>query len=226
MAGTSWHYYRVTLQAYNIAKMTAEDYADQFTSPLNDLLQEVLRDTMLHPQAHMCSGHVQGQLLIQISNMLRPKRILEIGTFTGFSALCLAEGLANDGLLYTLELRDDDANRAQAYFDKSKHADKIKLLRGNAAEIIPTLSETFDLVFIDADKTGYIGYYEQVIPLLHPGAVILADNVLFHGEVLQEKVSGKSAKAIVVFNEHVRSDNRVEHVLLTVRDGLMLIRKK
>jgi len=206
--------------------MTPETYADQFTSPLNALLQDVLKETMLHPQAHMCSGHVQGQLLIQVSRMIKPKRILEVGTFTGFSALCLAEGLADDGLLYTLELRDEDADRAQKYFDHSSYKDRIKLLRGNAAEIIPTLSEKFDLIFIDADKTSYINYYEQVLPLMHPGAVILADNVLFHGEVLQETVSGKSAKAIAAFNEHVRKDNRVEHVLLTVRDGLMFIRKK
>jgi predicted O-methyltransferase YrrM len=206
--------------------MTPETYADQYTSPLNALLQDVLKETMLHPQAHMCSGHVQGQLLIQISRMLRPKRLLEIGTFTGFSALCLAEGLADDGLLYTLELRDEDADRAQKYFDRSEHSHQIKLLRGNAVEIIPTISETFDLIFIDADKTGYIGYYEQVLPIMHPGAIILADNVLFHGEVLQETVSGKSAKAIVAFNDHVRNEERVEHVLLTVRDGLMFIRKK
>lgn len=174
----------------------------------------------------MISGQVQGQFLSMVSSMLRPSRILEIGTFTGFSALCLAEGLAENGLLYTLELRDADANTAQSYFNKSPLASSIKLLRGNAAEIIPTLKETWDLIFIDADKTGYIHYYEQVLPQLKTGGIILADNVLFHGEVLQDEIKGKNAVAIHAFNNHVKNDERVTQVLLTLRDGLMMIQKK
>lgn len=207
--------------------ITVEDYSDKFSSILNPLLQEILDYTMQHHQAaHMISGHVQGQFLSMISRVARPSRILEIGTFTGFSALCLAEGLTENGLLYTLELRDNDADTAEGYFDRSTYAGKIKLLRGNAAEIIPTLREDWDLVFIDADKTGYINYYEQVLPQVKPGGLILADNVLFHGEVLKDKLTGKNAIAIDAFNHHVKNDHRVDHVLLTLRDGVMMIRKK
>jgi predicted O-methyltransferase YrrM len=204
----------------------ADHYADQHSSALSPLLQEILQQTLAHhPHAHMISGHVQGLLLQMISHMLQPKSILEIGTFTGFSALCLAEGLAADGRLYTLEMREEDAATAQQYFDRSHFKDKIKLLHGDARAIIPTLQESWDLVFIDADKTSYIDYYEMVLPQLKQGGYILADNVLFHGEVLQDEVKGKNAKAIAAFNAHVQADTRSENVLLTVRDGLLLIRK-
>ncbi len=207
--------------------LTTEQYADQNTRDLDPLLQEILDYTLQnHPESQMISGHVQGQLLRQLSYMLRPRRILEVGTFTGFSGLCLAEGLTEDGLLYTLELREKDAATAQAYFNRSAHKEKIKLVIGEAASTIPQLNETWDLVFIDADKPGYIGYYDQVLPNVRSGGFILADNVLFHGEVLEEPIKGKNAIAIAAFNEHVRNDNSVEQVLLTVRDGLMLIRKK
>ena len=207
--------------------LTPEQYADEYTSELDELLQEILDYTLAnHPAPNMISGHVQGTLLRFLSKMSAPLRILEIGTFTGFSALCLAAGLKENGILYTLELREDDATTAQVYFNRSAYKEKIKLLLGNAAEIIPTLKETWDLVFIDADKTGYINYYEQVLPNLKRGGFILADNVLFHNEVLQEPVKGKNAIAITAFNKHVKNDDRVEQVLLTVRDGLMLIQKK
>jgi len=213
---------------YLIAFMiTVDQYAAAFTSPLTALLQEILDDTLQnHPAATMISGHVQGQLLRQVSCMLSPVRILEIGTFTGFSALCLASGLKENGLLYTLELRTNDAVTAQEYFNRSALKEKIKLITGDATEIIPQLNETWDLVFIDADKTGYIQYYEQVLPQVRKGGFILADNVLFHGEVLTEPVKGKNAIAITAFNNHIKNDDRVEQVLLTVRDGLMLIQKK
>jgi caffeoyl-CoA O-methyltransferase len=207
--------------------ITPEQYAAKFTSNLNALLQEILDYTMEHhPAWHMISGHVQGQLLRQLSSMMSPLRILEIGTFTGFSALCLAAGLQPTGLLYTIELREEDAGTAQKFFDKSEYSKQIKLLIGNAAEIIPGLKETWDLVFIDADKTGYTNYYEQVLPMVRSGGFIIADNVLFHGEVLQDTLKGKNAIAINAFNEHVKNDDRVEQVLLTVRDGLLLIQKK
>jgi caffeoyl-CoA O-methyltransferase len=206
---------------------TIEEYADLYTTSPNPLLQEVLDFTLQnHPKATMISGHVQGQLLRQLSIMIRPKRILEIGTFTGFSGLCLAEGLTDDGLLYTLELREQDAATAQGYFNRSAFADKIKLMIGDAFQSISQLAETWDLVFLDADKTGYINYYEQLLPSVRSGGYILADNVLFHGEVLKTPLKGKNAIAIAAFNEHVKNDSRVEQVLLTVRDGLMLIRKK
>lgn len=204
----------------------ASQYADQHSSALSPLLQEILHHTLAnHPHAHMISGQVQGLLLRMISRMLRPKRVLEIGTFTGFSALCLAEGLAEDGQLFTLEMREADATTAQQYFDRSAFKDQIKLMQGDARAIIPALNETWDLVFIDADKTSYIDYYQMVLPQLKKGGYLLADNVLFHGEVLQDEVKGKNAKAIAAFNAHVQADPRTENVLLTIRDGLLLTRK-
>jgi caffeoyl-CoA O-methyltransferase len=205
---------------------SVEQYAQKFSSPLDTVLKQVEDVTsQYHPHAHMLSGHVQGKLLEMISCMLQPKRILEIGTFTGFSALCLAKGLQAGGLLHTIELREADAAVAQKYFDEANVTESIKLHTGNALEIIPALKEEWDLVFIDADKTGYIDYYELTLPSVKKGGFILADNVLFHGEVVQENLKGKNAKAIQAFNEHVLNDTRVEQVLLTVRDGLLLIKK-
>lgn len=206
--------------------MTLEDYAFAFSSSLDPLLQEVLDFTMQnHAHAHMISGKEQGLFLQFLSQLQQPRRILEIGTFTGFSALCLAEGLLPDGELHTLELRADDAATAQAFFNRSPLSSKIKLHIGKAQEIIPTLQETWDLVFIDADKTSYIDYYELVLPKLSPNGIILADNVFFHGQVLHENITNKSAKAIAEFNKHVQQDDRTEQVMLTIRDGLMMIRK-
>lgn len=174
----------------------------------------------------MLSGHVQGKFLEIISQVIQPRRILEIGTFTGYSAICLAKGLTEDGLLHTIELRPEDAQLSQQNFIRANLHNKIISHAGNALEIIPALAETWDLVFIDADKTGYINYFNLVLPKLKKGGIILADNVLFHGEVLEDKLKGKNAVAIHAFNEHVKSCKEVEIVLLTVRDGLMLIRKK
>lgn len=204
----------------------AEQYAQKFSSPLDNVLQQVEDVTLQHhPHAHMLSGSVQGKLLEMISCMLQPERILEIGTFTGFSALCLAKGLKRSGLLHTIELREEDAAAAQKYFAQANVTENIKLHIGNALEIIPALHEEWDLVFIDADKTGYIDYYELTLPAVKKGGFIVADNVLFHGDVLQETLKGKNAKAVHAFNEHVLNDARTEQVLLTVRDGLMLIKK-
>lgn len=204
----------------------AEEYSKKMTSPPDELLQENEVFTYAnHPHAHMHSGWVQGKFLEMISEMLKPMKVLEIGTFTGFSALCLAKGLQQNGILHTIELRQEDATIAQDYFNKSGMSDKIKLHIGNALEIIPGLNESWDLVFIDADKVSYIDYYELTLPKLRTGGWMLADNVLFHGQVLQNPVQGKNAKAISLFNEHVANDKRVEQLLLTLRDGLMLIRK-
>ena len=201
-------------------------YAEKYTSPEDGLLQQINQQTQAHPQAHMLSGHIQGKLLELLSLLLKPRRILEIGSFTGYSALCLAKGLATGGKLHTIELREEDAAVAQQNFNLSDANDKIILHTGNALEIIPGLEEAWDMVFIDADKTGYIDYYKMVLPRLKKGGVILADNVFFHGEVLQPELKGKNAKAIQAFNEYIRQDDSVEQVLLTVRDGLMLIFKK
>ncbi|MEJ7610812.1 MAG: O-methyltransferase [Ferruginibacter sp.] len=203
-----------------------EEYIQRFTSGHDDLLRQVLEDTYAtHPHAEMISGEVQGKLLQMVSCMIKPVKVLEIGTFTGFSALCLAEGIPAGGMLHTIELRPEDAATAGDNFNKSRFANIITLHTGNAKEIIPTLQESWDLVFIDADKMSYIDYYELTLPRLKTGGFILADNVLFHGEVTRENITGKNAIAIHAFNGHVLADQRTEQVLLSVRDGITLIRK-
>ena len=191
-----------------IIDIKAENYAARFTTPTDTLLSEIEKYTLEnHPQATMLSGPIQGKLLEMISLMMRPGRILEIGTFMGYSALCLAKGLASKGELHTLEIRKEDAEISEKYFSKSLYSKQIILHEGDALKIIPTLNETWDLIFIDADKVNYINYYELTLPLLKKGGFILADNVLFHGEVLEENITGKNAKAIHAFNEHLRKDN-------------------
>jgi caffeoyl-CoA O-methyltransferase len=205
----------------------AQAYAEQFSSAEDALIQEVGAATRAaHPHAHMLSGHVQGKFLELISCIIQPRRILEIGTFTGYSALCLAKGLLKDGKIHTIEVREDDASVARANFSRSNAAGKIILHLGNALNIVPGLNETWDLVFIDADKVNYTEYYRLVLPQVRPGGLIIADNVFFHGEVLKEPVTGKNAKAIQAFNEYVRQDESVDKVMLTIRDGLLIIRKK
>jgi caffeoyl-CoA O-methyltransferase len=205
----------------------AEKYAALFSSPTDDLLQEIEKFTVqYHPNANMLSGPVQGKLLELISHMVKPEKILEIGTFMGYSALCLARGLAPRGELHTIEINKEDAEISRRYFSKSLQSNQIILHEGNALDTIPALKDTWDLVFIDADKVNYINYYELTLPRLKKGGFILADNVLFHGEVLEENITGRNAKAIHAFNEHIAGDERVQHVMITVRDGLMLIRKK
>lgn len=205
----------------------AQAYAERYSSAVAPLLEEIAAYTAAnHPEAHMLSGPLQGKFLEIISRLIRPRRILEIGTFMGYSALCLAAGLAEDGRLHTIELRDGDADLAAGNFRQANWQDRIILHRGNALAIIPTLDEVWDLVFIDADKVGYIDYYKLVMPKVRRGGLVLADNVLFHGEVLQPEIGGKSAKAIQAFNEMVAADKTVEKVMLTLRDGLFVIQKK
>jgi caffeoyl-CoA O-methyltransferase len=202
-------------------------YAEQFSSPEPTGLQEIaMRTKQQHPQSHMLSGHLQGRFLAMISRLISPAFILEIGTFTGYSAVCLAEGLKPGGELHTIELREEEVTTARKNIAVSPGSNQIFVHQGYAATIIPALDRQWDLVFIDADKTGYIDYYELILPRVRKGGLILADNVLFHGEVLESPIRGKSAKAIHAFNEHVKSDNRVEKVLLTLRDGLLLLLKK
>lgn len=228
----------------------AQAYAELYTSKLNPLLQEIADYTEKHhPEAHMLSGPLQGKFLEIMSLLLRPRRVLEIGTFMGYSALCLAEGLTADGRLHTIELREEDADRAADYFRRANRQDRIILHRGNALAIIPVLDEVWDLVFIDADKMSYPEYYKLVLPRVRQGGLIIADNVLFHGQVLTaiapdgkidaglksgplasgslvQRVQGKSAKGIQAFNELIAADGTVERIMLTLRDGLFLIRKK
>ncbi len=206
-----------------LVNIAAEKYAEDFTTADDDLLQEVTYYTLQnHRMPHMLSSHVQGKFLALLSCLLQPAKILEIGTFTGYSALCLAKGLQNNGVLHTIDIRDEGA---RAYFNRSAQKDKIVAHIGDANDIIPALKENWDIVFIDADKTGYINYYKLILPSVNKNGLIIVDNVLFHGDVLQENISGKNAKAIHAFNEYVKNDTNVEQVLLTVRDGLLLLRK-
>jgi len=204
-----------------------EQYTAQFTSPEPSELEAVNNaTTALHPLAHMLSGHVQGQFLSMICAMLKPKYVLEIGTFTGYSALCMQRGLPPDGMIHTIEIRPEDAATAAENFSKLNANKQITLHIGDAKEIISQLPYQWDLVFIDADKTGYIEYYEMVVPLLTKDGIIIADNVLFHGQVLEEPLKGKNAKAVHAFNQHVQQDPRTEQVMLSIRDGLTIIKKK
>ena len=205
----------------------ANAYAEQHSTKVDELLSHLDTFTKTyHQEPHMLSGSLQGRFLSMLSLMIQPKYVLEIGTLTGFSALCLAEGLKEDGELHTIEFRERDAEVAKDYVAKSRFADKIKVHIGAALDVLQTLKFTWDLVFIDADKVNYIQYFDQVIDQVRPGGWIIADNVLFHGQVLEETIKGKNAKAIHAFNEYVKNNEKVETCLLTVRDGLMLIRKK
>lgn len=203
-------------------------YAERHSSPEPEFLQRINRETHVQvSQSHMLSGHLQGRFLAMISRMVRPGKILEIGTFTGYSALCLAEGLAPGGVLHTIDLNDELAERCRRYFREAQMEDRIVLHTGDAAAVIPALDGPFDLVFIDADKPSYPVYYELVIGMMSPGAVLIADNVLYHGQVLEPREKqGSNARGISAFNEKVAADARVEKVMVPLRDGLFLIRKK
>jgi predicted O-methyltransferase YrrM len=205
----------------------ANDYTQAYSNATPSYLNSLFEDTLAtHEHGHLQSSWTQGGFLSFISKMLAPTHILEIGSFTGFSALCLAEGLTEKGELHTIELREEDAQKAKAAFEKNPRSKQLHIHVGDAKEIIPTLPKKWDLVFIDADKTSYIEYYNLVLPLLNDKGIIIVDNVLFHGEVLEESIKGKSAKAIQAFNEYVLLDQKTEQVMLTIRDGLTLIRKK
>lgn len=209
----------------DIINPQVQSYAEQFTSPEDQLLNEIAAYTREHhPEHHMLSGHLQGKFLEMISRMIRPRRILEIGTFTGYSALCLAKGLPPDGELHTIELREADAGKAKAYFNSSLTS-QIILHTGNALEVIPALNETWDLVFIDADKVSYTEYFTLVLPKVRENGFILADNVFFHGQVLENEPKSKSAKAVKAFNEFIRERSDIDKMIITLRDGLYLIRK-
>ena len=205
----------------------ANAYALAHSSAPDRLLEEIHAYTLAnHPEAHMISGPLQGRLLSLLSRMVRPSRILEIGTFTGYSALCLAEGLTPEGTLHTIEKRENDAATAQHFFSKSSYGAQIQLHCGEAMDVLKLLPGDWDLVFLDADKTGYIAYYDFLLESMKPGSWIIADNVFFHGEVLKPVLTGKNAKAVDAFNKHVEKDPRVEQVMMTIRDGLSLIRIK
>lgn len=203
-----------------------DDYAGQFTAPPSPLLERIERETwqqVLMPR--MCSGHQQGRFLSLISKLVGPHRILEVGTYTGYSALCMAEGLAPEGRLVTLDVNAELETRVRGYFADSLYAGQIDFHIGDARELIPQLDETWDLVFLDADKENYLTYYEMVVDRVRPGGLILADNVLWSGKVADPSISDHETDALRAYNAHVAADPRVEHQLLPFRDGIMVARK-
>lgn len=201
-------------------------YSEAHTTEESTLLKRINREThaeVLRPR--MLSGHLQGRLLSMISKMIQPKFILEIGTYTGYSAICMAEGLQPQGKLITIDVNEELKNRVQKYFEESGFASQIDFRIGDARKIITTLNFEFDLVFIDADKENYSNYFDLVIDKVKPGGIILADNVLWSGKVVQPNPD-KDTKAILDFNDKVHNDSRVESILLPVRDGIMMMRKR
>lgn len=205
-----------------------EEYILNHSDDEDPVLAELNRETnlkILRPR--MLSGHLQGKILEMISKMIRPEKILEIGTYTGYSAICLAKGLTEKGILHTIEINDELEEIITKYIQKSGLQNQINVHFGNALEIIPTINELFDLVFIDGDKREYLVYYELVLNYLKPGGFILADNVLWSGKVIElETPDDEYTKGIFDFNDFLKTDNRVEKVIIPLRDGLTLIRKK
>ncbi len=202
-----------------------ENYIAHFSAPENELLSELSRETHLKVQMpQMVSGNLQGQFLEMFSRMLQPKRILEIGTFTGYSAICLAKGLTADGILYTIDINEELQPMCARYFNKANLTAKVKHLIGDARKIIPELNETFDLVFIDADKANYVHYYDLVFEKLRSGGFIIADNVLWSGKVVDDK-KDKDTLAIHGFNQKLANDTRVKNFILPLRDGLNIAQR-
>ena len=200
-------------------------YVEDFTSQEDQILAELNKETwqkMVQPR--MLSGHIQGRILSMISHMMNPKYILEIGTFTGYSAICLAEGLKEDGKVITIDVNEEFEDIIRRYIKASDNEDKIELKIGHANEVIPQLDMEFDLVFIDADKENYSNYYDLVFGKVSKGGFIVADNVLWSGKVIEDKVDTET-QALKNYVEKINNDDRVENVLLPVRDGLMVCRK-
>jgi caffeoyl-CoA O-methyltransferase len=210
----------------DIVPAEIERYAEEHSAPLPPLIEELVRETgtKFGARSMMLSGAVEGRFLQTLVAMLGAKRVLEVGTFTGFSALMMAEALPADGKLITLELSAEHAAFARSYFARSEHGAKIELLEGPAGDSLRSLSGPFDFVFIDADKPGYMSYYEASLALLSDRGVIAIDNVLWSGEVTDPR--DENGRMIAAFNDHVKADQRVVPVVLTVRDGVTLVRKR
>jgi predicted O-methyltransferase YrrM len=212
----------------NFIDKEIEDYALNHTKPESELLKKLNREThakIMMPR--MLSGHLQGRLLSMLSNMIKPEYILEIGTYTGYSALCLAEGLIANGKLITIDINEEIEKFTRSFFEQSEFKNKIEYYIGNALSIIPTINHPFDIVFIDADKENYAAYYDLVFDKVKKGGYIIADNVLWSGKVLIDNSKlDKDTKAIKAFNDKIQEDKRVENILLPIRDGLMICRKK
>ncbi len=204
-----------------------EAYAAEMSSPASALLDRLEDYTQEYvPLPIMLAGYAQGRALSMFAQMIEPQYVLEIGTYTGYSAICLSEGLTEDGILVTIDKNPSLEAKTKEYLDQSPKGNQIKYITGDAKEVIPTLDYPWDLVFLDADKKGYAGYFDQVIDRIRPGGYIIADNVLYNGEVtLSEDQMSANAKAIKEFNHKVNQDPRVSQVLLPIRDGLTIIRK-
>lgn len=204
-----------------------DDYVCNHTSDEPELLYELNRETnlnILYPR--MLSGHFQGRFLSMISKMIRPKNVLEIGTYTGYSSLCILEGLAENGKITTIDCNEELEDIVRDYIEKAKAIEKIEYLIGDAMQIIPSLKEEYDLIFIDADKENYVNYYHLVFDKLKAGGFIITDNVLWSGKVIKElKPDDLDTKIIIEFNDLMKNDPRVETILLPIRDGLMITRK-
>jgi len=204
-----------------------QKYAEEHSSPESEVLFQLNRETHLktvHPR--MLSGHLQGKFLEMISCMIKPKQILEIGTFTGYSAICLSKGLTLDGCIHTIEKNPELEQIAMNAFKKAGIENQIKYYSGDAMDLVPEINEKFDLVFIDADKENYLNYYHLVFDKLNPGAFILADNTLWSGKVIQKAdPTDKDTIGLLAFNDFVQQDVRVENLLLPFRDGIMVVRK-
>lgn len=205
-----------------------ENYAAQHTEDEPLLLQELNKRTHLNVlQPRMISGHFQGRFLSLLSKMVQPRTILEIGTYTGYATLCLAEGLHPDGVLHTIDIKEELTDLQREFFDRSGYGNQIVQHLGKAADIIPALDTTFDLVFIDADKQNYAHYFDLVIEKMNRGGIILSDNVLWSGKVVEEvKHNDKHTQALMAYNQKIKDDPRVETVLLPIRDGITLSRVK
>ena len=204
-----------------------DDYVVKHSENESDELKELNRRTwieILNPR--MIAGHFQGRVLSMLSHMIQPKNILEIGTFTGYSAICWAEGLQKGGSIHTIDINEELEDMAREYVEKTGHQGKVNFHIGNALEIIPTLEYSWDIVFLDADKSNYTNYYNQVFDRVKPGGYIIADNVLWNGKVIDEKAFNEvDTQAILEFNKMVQNDSRVQNVLFPIRDGLMVARK-
>jgi O-methyltransferase family protein len=205
-----------------------ENYAAQHTEDEPLLLQELNKRTHLNIlQPRMISGHFQGRFLSLLSKMVQPRTILEIGTYTGYATLCLAEGLHPEGVLHTIDIKEELTDLQREFFDRSGYGNQIVQHLGKAADIIPSLNTTFDLVFIDADKQNYAHYFDLVIEKMNRGGIILSDNVLWSGKVVEEvKHNDKHTQALMAYNQKIKDDPRVETVLLPIRDGITLSRVK
>jgi len=201
-------------------------YCEKHTTTPSDVLYNLERETHLKTLApQMASGHLQGQLFQFLSQMIRPKAILEIGTFTGYATICLAKGLDDDGVLHTVEANEEFEYLIRDYVQKANLSDKVKLHIGDAKAVLPTIDLQFDLIFMDAAKREYAFYYDLIFPMLKSGGYLLVDNVLWDGKVVNEK-KDTDTKALDEFNKKVQADDRVENVLLPIRDGIMLVRKR